>query len=195
MWTKFLALMLLASPVATETYHVVAEESRFEVEVGRAGFFKMFGHDHRIRVGSFTGTVEWDADDPESSRFVLQVHAASLEVADEELDEEDRAQVQADMETKALALSDYPTISFESTRVRARDGSRLELEGTLELRGESAPIDVPLNLTSSGERIVATGEVELDSKKWGVPQISALGGSVKTSETLALTFEIVAVRE
>ena len=37
-------------------------------------------------------------------------------------------------------------------------------------------------------------ELELDTKRWGVPQISALGGSVKTKEKLGLTFEIVAQR-
>jgi hypothetical protein len=37
--------------------------------------------------------------------------------------------------------------------------------------------------------------MELDSKNWGVPQISAVGGSVKTKGELQLDFEIVAVRE
>jgi len=34
--------------------------------------------------------------------------------------------------------------------------------------------------------------MELESQNWGVPQISAVGGSVKTKEELQLTFEIVA---
>ena len=195
MWTRVLVLVLLAPPVFGETYRVVAEESRFEVHVGRAGLLKMFGHDHRILVTAFTGTVEWDVGAPESSRFVLDVDASSLEVADEGLKEDDRAKVQGDMEAKALALPEHPTISFASTRVRVKDASRIEVEGTLELRGMSHSLRVPVIITPSGDRLMVKGELELDSKRWGVPQISALGGSVKTKEKLQLAFEIVAVRE
>ena len=169
------------------------------MQVGRAGLFKVFGHDHRVRVGAFTGTVEWNSENPERSRFTLEVDPASLSVADEELDEDDRAKVQGDMETKALALSEHATIAFTSTGVRVRDtrggALRLELEGTLHLRGESQPLEVPVTVELSGERMTVSGELELDSKRWGVPQISALGGSVKTKEKLRLTFEIVALAE
>jgi hypothetical protein len=37
--------------------------------------------------------------------------------------------------------------------------------------------------------------MELQSEDWGVPQISAVGGSVKTKQELKLAYEIVAVRE
>ena len=43
-------------------------------------------------------------------------------------------------------------------------------------------------------RLTAKGEMELDAKNWGVPQISAAGGSVKTKDELKLTYEIVAVQ-
>ena len=71
MWISSLLaeLFVVVVPQATRTYRVATDESRFEVEVGRAGLFKVFGHDHRIRVGAFTGTVEWKSEEPESSRF------------------------------------------------------------------------------------------------------------------------------
>jgi polyisoprenoid-binding protein YceI len=199
MWISSLltGLFVVVVPQTTTTYRVAPDESQFEVEVGRAGLFKVFGHDHRIRVGAFTGTVVWNSDEPESSRFTLEVDPTSLSVADEKLDEDDRAKVQGEMETKVLALSEYATIVFTSSRVRVRDkrgeAMRLELEGTLKLRGESHPLKVPVTLEFSGERMTVTGELELDTKRWGVPQISALGGSVKTKEKLGLTFEIVLV--
>ena len=184
--------------VASEPYRLVAEESRFAVEVGRAGLFKMFGHEHHIEVRSFTGSVDWNSDRPEASSFRLDVEAASLTVADEGLSEDDRAQVQADMETKALALAENPAIVFQSTEVRRKksDGAthRLEISGTLALRGVAGRIEVPVSITADGDRLRIEGKVELDSGKWGVPQISALGGSIKTSEKLNLTFDLVAAR-
>jgi polyisoprenoid-binding protein YceI len=114
-------------------YRVVAEENRMSVQVGTAGLFKVFGHEHNIQVKGIAGRVEWDSAAPASSRFVLEIDAASLTVADEELSEKDRAQVQSDMETKALALPQNPKIVFESTEVRVEKAEgasrRLKLQG------------------------------------------------------------------
>jgi polyisoprenoid-binding protein YceI len=193
----FLALgaAALAEPVR---YEVAADQSRMTVHVGTAGLFKMFGHDHDIEVERIAGNVEWDSESPSSSRVVLEIEAASLTVADEELSEEDRAQVQSDMESKALALPENPKIVFQSTEVRLEKSEgashRLKLRGTLSLRGVTKPVEVPVTVEASEGRLVARGEMELDSKIWGVPQISAAGGSVKTEEELKLQYEIVAVR-
>jgi polyisoprenoid-binding protein YceI len=183
-------------PVA---YRVVAEESRMTVHVGTAGLFKVFGHEHNIQVKGIAGRVEWNPEAPASSRFTLEVDAASLTVADEELSEKDRAQVQSDMETKALALPQNPKIVFVSTEVRVEKSEganrRLKLRGTLSLRGVTKPVEVPLTLEVAEGRLTAKGEMELDGRTWSVPQIAAVGGSVKTKEELQLAFEIAAVRE
>lgn len=194
----WIAVLALAVP-ETVAYRVVAGESRMTVHVGTAGLFKMFGHEHNIEVKGIGGRVDWDPEEPESSRFVLEIEAASLTVADEELSEEDRGQVQSDMETKALALPQNPRIVFESTEVRVEktEGAnrRLKLRGTLSLRGVTKPVEVPVALEVAGDRLTAKGEMELQSEDWGVPQISAVGGSVKTKQELKLAYEIVAVRE
>ncbi|HEY7817779.1 MAG TPA: YceI family protein [Vicinamibacteria bacterium] len=185
----------LADPVS---YKVAADQSRMTVHVGTAGLFKMFGHDHNIEVKGIAGSVDWDPEAPSSSRVVLEIEAASLTVADEELSEEDRAQVQSDMESKALALPENSKIVFQSTEVQVEKSEgashRLKLRGTLSLRGVTKPVEVPVTVEASEGRLSAKGEMELDSKFWGVPQISAAGGSVKTKEELKLAYEIVALR-
>jgi polyisoprenoid-binding protein YceI len=195
-WFAFLVGIVTTTPAA---YRVVAGESRMSVQVGTAGLFKMLGHEHDIQVKGLAGRVDWDPEAPASSRFVLEIDAASLTVADEELSEKDRAQVQSDMEAKALALSENPKIIFESTDVRVEKAEgkslRLKLRGALSLRGLTKPVEVPLTLEVAEGRLTAKGEMELESQNWGVPQISAVGGSVKTKEELRLTFEIVAARE
>jgi len=195
-WIAVLVGIAVPGPVA---YRVAGEESRMTVHVGTAGLFKMFGHEHNIQVKGIAGRVEWDPEAPASSRFILEIDAATLTVADEELAEKDRAQVQSDMETQALALPQNPKIVFESTEVRVEKSEganpRLKLRGTLRLRGVAKPVEVPLTLEVAEGRITAKGEMELEGKNWGVPQISAVGGSVKTKEELKLAFEIVAVRE
>ena len=191
-----LALAVLLA--VSQPYRLVPDESRVSVEVGRAGLFKMFGHDQRIEVRRFSGQVDWNGDRPEESSFRLEVEAASLTVADENLGDDDRAKVQADMETQALALSEHPRIVFQSTEVRRERSEasrhRLKILGTLDLRGVSRSIEVPIAVTEVGDRLRITAEVDLESDQWGVPQISALGGSVKTREQLQLVFDFVAAR-
>jgi polyisoprenoid-binding protein YceI len=181
------------------TYRVEAGKSQFHVKVGRAGLFKAFGHDHLIAVERFTGSVEWSAESPEASRFNMEVDAASLKVVDDEVSEGDRAKIQGDMEAKALALPENPGIRFESSQVaveRVEGGSfHVKVTGTLSLRGVGKPFVIPLTLTVADDHLTAKGEVELPSDQWGVPQITAVGGSVRTKENLELTFDIVAVRE
>ncbi|MGH9336275.1 MAG: YceI family protein, partial [Vicinamibacteria bacterium] len=72
---------------------------------------------------------------------------------------------------------------------------RLKLRGNLELRGITKPVEVPVVLSLEGDRLTARGEMKLESDQWGVPQITAAAGSVKTSEELELAYEIVAVRK
>ena len=183
------------SSAQPRTYGVLSDESRFVVNVGRSGLFKVFGHDHVIRVGSLTGAIEWDDDEPEAGRFHLEIDATSLSVADDALSDDDRATVQNTMEAEALAVSEHATIMFVSWRVeleRAVSGEyRLEVNGELALRGVRDELSVPLTLTRDGDRLVARAKFVLDSKKWGVPQISALGGSVKTKSELGIELEIV----
>ena len=142
----------LGAAVASEpaTYKVVAGESRMSVHVGTAGLFKMFGHDHNIEVKGISGSVDWDENDPAASRFGLEVDASSLVVADEELSDGDRAQVQADMESKALASNENPKIVFQSTAVEADKAQgaahRLKIKGNLSLRGVTKPVEVPVTL-------------------------------------------------
>jgi len=207
-WPGAVLMLVAACTLASSTswtqsatYRVVAAESRIDVHVGRAGLFKVFGHDHIIRAGSFTGTVEWDTSEPEAARFVLEVDAASLSVVDDGLSDDERASVQDRMETEALALREHSTIAFTSTRVHIKrsdsDEHLLVVTGELALRGVRRELDIPMTLSFDGERttLIARGKLELESDAWGVPQISALGGSVKTKTELGLEFEIVARRE
>jgi polyisoprenoid-binding protein YceI len=186
-------------PAADNVHRVAPDKSRLTVRVGTAGLLKMFGHDHVIEARRFTGAVDWNGESPGSSKFSLEIEAASLAVADEELSEKDRAQVQSDMETKALALPDHARISFQSTKVtvgKTEAGRlRLNVSGTLNLRGVEKSINVPVDLSVTGDRLTAAGKMKLESGNWGVPQISAAGGSVKTKQELEIEFEIVAVRE
>jgi len=173
------------------------EESEFTVKVGRAGFLKVFGHDHLVEIRGFNGEVNWQPEQPEASSIRIEVQAASLTVVGE--DEEERAQIQADMEAKALEVESYPQILFVSEELSLGDAEggeyRGRVTGQITLRGVTNTVTIPLTLTVSEQSLRAQGEFQIKGSDFGVEQISVAGGTVKTSDDLELTFDLVGVRE
>ena len=193
---------LLLAPLlwAQESWHFALqpEQSNFTVDVGRAGFLKMFGHDHLVEIRGFAGGVDWHPNEPESSSIRIEVEAASLTVVNED-DEETRAQIQADMETKALDVENHSGIVFvsEELSLDERGGGeyRGEIRGQLTLRGVTNAVEIPLTVSVTEESLRAQGEFEIKGSDFGIDQINAAGGSVKTSDDLELTFDLVGARE
>ena len=173
------------------------EKSEFTVKVGRAGFLKVFGHDHLVAIRGFNGEVNWQPEQPEASSIRIEVQAASLTVVGE--DEEERAQIQADMEAKALEVESYPQILFVSEELSLGDAEggeyRGRVSGQITLRGVTNAVTIPLTLTVSEQSLRARGEFQIKGSDFGVEQISVAGGTVKTSDDLQLTFDLVGVRQ
>ena len=180
-------------------FTVQPEESSFTVKVGKAGFLKVFGHDHLIEVRRFSGEVDWRAEDPASSSIRIEIDATSLAVADEGISDADRATIQADMDSKALDVENYPEILFVSKKLslsKADGAERMgHLTGQLTLRGVTGTVRVPLTLTVSEESLRAEGKFKIKGSDYGIEQITAAGGTVKTKDELELTFDLVAARD
>ncbi|HEX9724241.1 MAG TPA: YceI family protein [Vicinamibacteria bacterium] len=188
-------------PIAQEAWRFTLkpEESRFTVDVGRAGFLKVFGHDHVVEIRGFRGEVAWEPASPESSSIRVEVDAASLTVVDEESEEEELASIQADMEAKALDVENHARIDFVSEEISLEDRGggeyRGRITGQVTLRGVTKNVSIPLSLTVSEERLRAQGEFEIKGTDFGIDPITAAGGAVKTSDSLELTFDLVGARE
>lgn len=182
-----------------ERYAVQPTESTFTVKVGRAGFLKIFGHDHRIEVRRYEGEVTWRPDAPESSSVQLEFEAASLTVADSEVSESERQEIQGDMETKVLEIDTYPTIRFDSKQVRITKGNGQEYESTvtgeLALHGVTRDVEVPLRFQLSEGELRASGKLKIKGSDFGIEPVSVAGGTVKTKDELELEFDLVATRQ
>ncbi|MFQ5741210.1 MAG: YceI family protein [Acidobacteriota bacterium] len=194
-------LMAILTCLAEERWHftIRPEQSRFTIKVGKAGFFKMFGHNHLVVVQGFKGSVEWQPKAPEKSKVRLRVGASSLAVEDPGIKRKEREKIQKEMEEKALVIEQYPDIRFESTELHLGGGVAGELKGNLigrlSLRGVTSRVEIPLRLTVSEAELHVWGRFKLKGSDYGVPRISAAGGAVKTKDQLELTFNFLASRE
>src|SRR5262245_20167565 len=143
------------SAAQARTYSVDAEASKLSVHAGRAGLFKFAGHDHEIAVGHFSGEVVADAAEIGRSTVNLVFDASSLKVLAEGEPPEDVPKVQSRMlGPDVLDVARFPEVAFRSSRVEGRPMSEgvynLRVAGTLELRGQTQELPVPLRVQVSG---------------------------------------------
>jgi polyisoprenoid-binding protein YceI len=196
----FVVVISVCPLFPAEAWHftVQPEESEFTVKVGKAGFLKVFGHDHLIDIRQFSGEVDWQAEDAASSSIRIVIDATSLAVIDEGISDADRATIQAEMDSKALDVENYSEILFVSKELSLDKGGGAErmgnLTGQLTLRGVTGTVRVPLTLTVSEQTLRAQGKFKIKASDYGIPQITAAGGTVKTKDELELTFDLVATR-
>lgn len=181
-----LILFLLCSaaaagpPEAPPSGPIDTEKSTMTVEVGTAGFFSAFGHEHMVRAPIREGRIS-----TEPASVELVVDARRMQVADPDVSEKDRAEIQRDMHTKVLESASFPEIRFRSTKVERR-GDSWNVTGELALHGQTHPVTVTVKQKGNGY----VGEAKFKQSEFGIKPVSAGGGTVKVKDELKISFEI-----
>jgi polyisoprenoid-binding protein YceI len=109
----------------------------------------------------FSGTIDYDAAHPEATKAALRVDVGSLDLGDAD----------ASAELRKPAWFDYahhPIASFQSASVKRGADGRLEVSGTLEIKGRAQPITVAVSVQSSGAARTFDGSFELSRKAFGI---------------------------
>lgn len=183
---------------AEKTYRIESGRSNFIVKVGAAGLLSSLGHDHTIKIASFTGSVKINPDALDQSSMTMSVRTNSLTVIDTGISDSDRKEVQSNMLDKVLEVGQFPTATFNSTKVtglqRNGNDAKLTLEGDLNLHGVQRHIAIPMTVTMSGDQLHARGEIGLKQTDYKIVPFSAGMGSVKVKDEVRLTFDIAAVQ-
>jgi polyisoprenoid-binding protein YceI len=176
-----------------DRYVIDPAASRITAQIGRAGLLSSFGHDHTIAFREFRGELRARSGALGRSSLGLTVQAASLAEVAKGFSESERSEIERDARDKALEVSKYPEIVYQSARVSATDDeSRVEIRGELTLHGVTRPLSIPARIVLEGRTLRASGEVTLRHSDYKIERLSAAGGTVKASEEIRLSFEIVA---
>ncbi len=191
------ALFALEPPASEPTrFAIDLAKSTIEVRTGSSGILSAFGHDHRLMVRRFSGTVERSVA-PETWTLALEVEAGSLAVVDDE-SQKDRPEIEKEMNAKVLEVGRYPAIRFGATKTDVGalegDGRTVDVEGDLEIRGRTKRVRIPVKLALHGETLRATGKVRLKLSDFAVERTSAAGGTVKVADEIDVVFDVIATR-
>jgi polyisoprenoid-binding protein YceI len=188
------AVGLRAGP--PESLAVDPAASRIRIHLGRAGLLKFLGHDHEIDAPIAEGGVVVVEGDPARSSVRLRFAAGRLSVVPGAEPGDDIPKVEARMRgPEVLDVDRHPEIVFVSSSVAGEaiepGRYRLRVRGTLELKGRSFPVEIPLEVRQTGGGIQARGEVEWRLRELGIEPPS-VAGVVNVANGFRMTFDITA---
>ncbi len=199
------SLMAVAPASEAATYRVEPEESNLFVRLYKAGFGKALAHDHVVRAGDVSGSLELDPDRPQSASIELVVPARSLradEPADrrrfdlDPLDDDSREEIQGSMESdEQMDIASYPEIRFVSTKIEPLGEDRYRLTGDFTLHGTTRSLTFPVRVSITEDRLEGRGTVRFDQSSFGIEPYSAAFGAVKNQDEVEMIVELVAVRD
>jgi polyisoprenoid-binding protein YceI len=148
----------------------------------------------RGRFTDFEGSIVADEQHPERSSVTVTIQAASVDTSQPDRDTHLRS---ADF----FAADQFPTLTFQSTRVEKGQGDAYQVTGDLTIRGVTRPVVVPVAYLGvakdpwGNERAGFEAEFKLNRKDFGLIWNAALetGGFLVGDEvTVSLSVEAVA---
>lgn len=147
----------------------------------------------RGRFAGFSGVLNV-GDTPEESSVEVAIDAASIETDLVERDEHLRS-------PDFLAVEEYPTISFRSTRVERTAEDGLRVGGELTIRDVTRPVTLDATYLGAvadpwgGTRAGFTAETEIDREDFGVTWNMALeAGGFLVGKKLRVQLEVEAIK-
>ena len=179
-WALALVLSLFAAILTSPPAAADARRYGIQRETSEVSFkatsrlMNADGRFHRIR-----GEVVVDPRDVATARISLTLEAASIDTGIGLRDTHLRSADFFDVER-------FPDIMFESVRVEAA-GRRATVTGRLTMRGVTQEITVPVDVTLSEVALVATGELVVNRRDYGINYnsfVNPIGNEVRVSFTI-----------
>src|SRR5262249_14711430 len=121
----------------------------------------------RGKFADFEGVIRFDESSPERSTVSLTIQTNSIDTSYAERDAHLRS-------SDFFAVTEYPTIAFESSRVARIRDNQFEVSGRLTIRGVSRDIVIPVAYLGLArdpwgqDRVGFEGELTLNRKDFGL---------------------------
>ena len=115
-------------------------------------------------VGTFresTGQIRWHASEPEASSIRWRIRVASVRT---DASRRDRALLGPEY----FDVRNHPELIFESTRVRALDAGRLEVQGRLTMRGVTRQQTAIVRHSGAAAAPVFETDFDIDRYDFGI---------------------------
>lgn len=158
------ALALLALPVLA-----AAAPAIYKVDPDHSGVnftIRHFVTNVSGRFKDFDGTIKYDKQNPAASSVEFTIQTASIDTANTDRDGHLKS---ADF----FEVEKFPTMSFASTGVKAKDADTLEVTGDLTIHGVTKRVTIPVEVLGTmampkGEKAGFETSFTVNRKEYGI---------------------------
>jgi polyisoprenoid-binding protein YceI len=183
---------------ATQRFRLNAGESKFIAHALRGGLLWFKGHDHLVAAREFSGEAEITPDSIKPASLQLTVKTDSMVETSDAFTEQQKQIINKELREIVLEPEKFPEIVFRSTGVTGKMISAerydLRIAGDLTLHGITRRIEIPAEVTLSGNDLRAVGEFSIDRGDFNVKATSAFHGLVRVRKKVKFEFNIVGHR-
>lgn len=155
---------------AEKTYKVSPSKSTFAVIIRNdpSAMLSRMGHDHVIQATKASGEVVWPTREGGACSAVFEIPVKSLVVDppgsreregldDNTISDSQKDKLAANMWGRSqLDADNHPTVRFEVPACQGGEG-KVKVNGKLTIRGVTKELEVPLQITRSGDTLRARG--------------------------------------
>jgi polyisoprenoid-binding protein YceI len=184
--------------IMTARYRFDPTQGRFLVHAFATGMLSLFAHSPTFAVRDFRGVMSFESSDFRGMTLDLTVIADSLELVGRVRDA-DRREIEGRMRREVLETAAYPEIRFEAggstpTPI-AQNRYRLHIDGRLSLHGMTRPHKMDAELLVFSDGLVIRGDCTLRMSDYRISPVTALGGTIRLKDELAVSFDITCLPE
>jgi polyisoprenoid-binding protein YceI len=172
---------------AVRTFHIDKSHSEVTFQV-RHLLTKVRG-----RFSDFEGSIEFNADRPETSRVRLAIKASSIDTNQADRDAHLRS-------TDFFAVDEFPALTFESSGITATGDGTYQVSGTLTIRGVAKAVVLPVTHLGSAtdpwgnEKLAFETETTINRKDFGLNWNAALeAGGFLVGDEVRISVSVQAV--
>ncbi len=151
---KIFYVIVAVAVIGASANLALAELQKWNIDKGHSSVYFDARHTYATVRGYFedyTGSVQFDADNMEIGRIKLEVKTKSVNTGIPNRDNHLRAD-------EFFAVKKYPTITFESTGVKPKQGNEYMVEGNLTVKGKTQQVAVPFTYFGSRENPLKKGQ-------------------------------------
>ena len=132
-----------------------AEAQKWEIDKAHSNVYFDVRHTYatvRGQFDDFNGSLYFDQGNMAASRVDIDIRTKSINTSISQRDNHLRSE-------EFFAANEYPSMTFQSTAVKHKEGNRYTLEGNLTIKGKTKKVALPLTYFGTRENPLKKGQM------------------------------------
>jgi len=142
------ALIALALPAAAALLKLDAAKSSVNIT------FKQIGVPVDAKFKKFNANIDYDSSKPDAAKANVEIDISSFDLGDPEYNKEV-------LKKEWFNASQFPKASFVSSAMKSNPNGKLDVSGTLTIKGKSQAVSFPLSVKKEGAGWVFDGSLPI----------------------------------